>query len=294
MRRDCWTAQSPCPLAKELIPVHPRKVFYYLTTRPRQGIPADSSDIFTSPLTTSISATGKGGKRIISPSLSNASIDEDDSEAVELRKRGVFSPSPEVDLSVPDFDTSTPIEDDFHKPPTPAGSTPSGRSSLARDGSSGSTAEDMSLVHNHRTQSPPLEGDEKEFTQTASNMRIRGMSFEGQSIRQSTETDNHLSATVGDMHIDGSQQELVHDQEDGVTLFGGQHQPQRFGAGMMSSPFVRPVSMRLSVERMIEDGTFDVEKHDSMNMLGHQALDWELREPESIKLEDLDELLGGF
>ncbi|KAL8838870.1 MAG: hypothetical protein Q9176_004805 [Flavoplaca citrina] len=294
LRRDCWTAQSPCPLAKELIPVHPRKVFYYLTTRPRQGIPADSSDIFTSPLTTSISATGKGGKRIISPSLSNASIDEDDSEAVELRKRGVFSPSPEVDLSVPDFDTSTPIEDDFHKPPTPAGSTPSGRSSLARDGSSGSAAEDMSLAHNHRTQSPPLEGDEKEFTQTASNMRIRGMSFDGQSIRQSTETDNHLSATVGDMHIDGSQQELVHDQEDGVTLFGGQHQPQRFGAGMMSSPFVRPVSMRLSVERTIEDGTFDVEKDDSMNMLGHQALDWELREPESIKLEDLDELLGGF
>ncbi|KAL8654986.1 MAG: hypothetical protein Q9226_003222 [Calogaya cf. arnoldii] len=291
LRRDCWTALSPCPLAKELIPVHPRKVFYYLTTQPRQGIPIDSSDIFPSPLTTSISASGKGGKRIISPSLSNASIDEDDSEAVELRKREIFSPSPEVDLSVPEFDNSTHLEDDFHNPPTPVGSTPSGRSSLARDGSSGSVTEEMSLAHNHRAQSPPLEGDEKEFTQTASNMRIRGLSFDDQSIRQSTETDSNLSATVGEMHIDGSQQGLVHDQEDGVTLFGGHPQPP---VGMMSSPFVRPVNTRISTERAVKDGALDVEMKESMSLLGHQWLDWELREPESIELEELDELLGGF
>ncbi|KAL8862062.1 MAG: hypothetical protein Q9178_001517 [Gyalolechia marmorata] len=294
LRRDCWTALSPCPLAKELIPVHPRKVFYYLTTHPRQGIPVDSSDIFTSPLVTSMVASGKGGKRIISPSLSNASVDDDDSEAVELRKREVFSPSPEVDLSVPEFETSTHMEDEFHNPPTPAGSTLSGRSSLARDGSNGGGSEDMSLAHNHRAQSPPLEGDEKEFTQTASNMRIRGMSFDDQSIRQSTETDSKLSATVGGMHIDETQQGLAHDQEDGVTLFGGQPQPQEVGPGMMSSPFVRPVNMRTSIERAIKDGSSDVEMRESMSILGHQGLDWELREPESIELEDLDELLGGF
>lgn len=152
----------------------------------------------------------------------------------------------------------------------------------------------MSLAHNHRAQSPPLEGDEKEFTQTASNMRIRGMSFEDQSIRHSTETDRNLSATIGGMHMDESQQELVHDQEDGVTLFGGQPQPQPFGAGLMSSPFVRPVNMRISMERAIREGASDVEMKGPMSLLGHQGLDWELREPESIGLEDLDELLGGF
>ncbi|KAL8732874.1 MAG: hypothetical protein Q9166_002475 [cf. Caloplaca sp. 2 TL-2023] len=292
LRRDCWTALSPCPLAKKLLPVHPRKVFYYLTIQPRQEIPADSSDIFTSSLITSMSSIGKGGKRIISPSLSNAS--DDDSEAVELRKREAFSPSPEVDLSVPEFDTATHMEDDFYNPPTPAGSTPSGRSSLARDGSSGSAPEDVSLAHNHRAQSPPLEGDEKEFTQTASNMRIRGLSFDDHSVRQSTEADNNLSATVDEMHIDETQQELAHDQEDGVTLFGGHPPAQEMGSGMMSSPFVRPVNTRISMERSIKDGTTDVELKNSMSLIGHQRLDWELREPESIELEDLDELLGGF
>ncbi|KAL8954530.1 MAG: hypothetical protein Q9183_007070, partial [Haloplaca sp. 2 TL-2023] len=181
LRRDCWTALSPCPLAKELIPVHPRKVFYYLTTTPRQEIAADSSDIITSPLTIPSSAGVKGGKRIISPSLSNASIDEDDAEAADLRKREAFSPSPEVDLSVPELEAMAQTEEEFHHPGTPAGSTPSTRSSLARDGSAGSSSEDRTLSHGHRAQSPPLDGDEKEFTQTASNMRMRGMSFDEQS-----------------------------------------------------------------------------------------------------------------
>ncbi|KAL8779601.1 MAG: hypothetical protein Q9213_006863 [Squamulea squamosa] len=294
LRRDCWTALSPCPLAKELIPVHPRKVFYYLTTSPRQAIPVDSSDIFTSPLVTSVGATGKGGKRIISPSLSNASVDEDDSEAVELRKREVFSPSPEVDLSAPDFDTLTPMEDEFHRPPTPSGSALSGRSSLVRDGSSGSASENMSLIHNHRAQSPPLEGDEKEFTQTASNMRIRGMSFDEQSVRQSTETDSNLSATVDEMRIDEIQPEPERDQEDGVTLFGEGPQTQDIGAGMTSSPFVRPVNMRISVDRADREGMPDVEMKEPMNISGYQGLDWELKEPESIELEELDDLFGGF
>ncbi|KAL8680681.1 MAG: hypothetical protein Q9186_003166 [Xanthomendoza sp. 1 TL-2023] len=294
LRRDCWTALSPCPLAKELIPVHPRKVFYYLTTQRRQEIPTGSSDIFTSPLIASISSSNKSGKRIISPSLSNASVDEDDSEAVELRKREAFSPSPEVDLSAPYLASATHMEDDFHNPPTPAGSTLSGRSSLARDSSSGSASENISLAHNHRAQSPPLEGDEKEFTQTASNMRIREMSFDDHGVRQSTETDNKLSTTVGDLHIDEAQQDLAHDQADGATLFGRHPQVQEMGAGMMSSPFIRPVTTGISTERVLKDGASEVEMKEPMSILGHEGLDWELKEPESVALEDLDELLGGF
>ncbi|KAL8817292.1 MAG: hypothetical protein Q9223_003847 [Gallowayella weberi] len=290
LRRECWTALSPCPLAKELIPVHPRKVFYYLTTQRRQDIPADSSDIFTSPLITS----NQISKRIISPSLSNASVDEDDSEAVELRKREAFSPSPEVDLSAPYLASTTQMGDDFHNPPTPAGSTLSGRSSLARDGSSGSASEDLSLAHHHRAQSPPLEGDEKEFTQTASNMRIREMSFDDHGVRQSSETDNRLSTSVGDMLIDEAQRDLVHDQDDGATLFGRHPQVQEMGAGMMSSPFIRPATTRISMERFLKDGGSDLEMKEPMSILGYEGLDWELKEPESVELEDLDELLGGF
>ncbi|KAL9022266.1 MAG: hypothetical protein Q9185_000508 [Variospora sp. 1 TL-2023] len=295
LRRDCWTALSPCPLAKELIPVHPRKVFYYLTTQPRQEIHADSSDIFASPLTTSLSSNGIGGKRIISPSLSNASVDDDDADAAELRNREVFSPSPEVDLSIPELDTVTQPDDDFRTPPTPAGSTLSGRSSLARDGSIGSASENMDLARNHRAQSPPLEGDEKEFTQTASSMRMRGMSFDDQSVRPSTEAESHLSATVGEMQLDESEDDAAHrDQEDGVALFGGHPHPQEMGPTMMSSPIVKPVSARLSAERAVKDISADVEMKEPSSILGNQGYDWAMREPENIRLEELDELLGGF
>ncbi|KAL8941362.1 MAG: hypothetical protein Q9216_002301 [Gyalolechia sp. 2 TL-2023] len=295
LRRDCWTALSPCPLAKELIPVHPRKVFYYLTTQPRQEIPADSSDILTSTIITSINSDPKGGKRIISPSLSNASVDEDGSEMAELRKREAFSPSPEVDLSAPELDVITQADDGFHTPLTPAGSTLSGRSSLARDGSSGSGSENLNLAHHHRAHSPPLEGDEKEFTQTASNMRMRGMSFDDQSVRQSTEAENELPATVDEMHLDESEDEVLHhNQEDEATLFGGNPQVQELGTGIMSSPFVKPAHTRASMERSVRDGSSDVALKESISILGDQGYEWALREPESIQLEELDELLGGF
>lgn len=295
LRRDCWTALSPCPLAKELIPVHPRKVFYYLTTQPRQEIPVDSSDIITSPLNIPISTGVKGGKRIISPSLSNASIDEDDAEAAEIRKREAFSPSPEIDLSVPELDAMTQTEDDFHYPATPAGSTPSSRSSLARDGSSGSTSEDRGLSHSHRAKSPPLDGDEKEFTQTASNMRMRGMSFDDQSVRQSTEAESNIPATVDEMHLHETEEEVAHrNQEDGAALFGGHPQPQGIGSAMMSSPYVKPVHMRNSMERTTQSVSSDVVMKEPITILGDQGYDWEMREPESIRLEELDDLLGGF
>ncbi|KAL8661797.1 MAG: hypothetical protein Q9202_005294 [Teloschistes flavicans] len=300
IRRDCWSQLSPCPLAKELIPVHPRKVFYYLTTRPRQEIPADSSDIFTSPLNTSVRPIVKGGKRIISPSLSNASIEDDDSEAAEIRKREAFSPSPEIDLSVPELDTVTQTDNRFHISTTPPGSL-SGRSSLARDGSISTTAEETSLAHNTRARSPPLEGDEKEFTQTASNMRMRGMSFDDQSIRQSTEVENALPATVDGMHLGETEEEVAHrDQEDGAKLFGEQHgQTQEVASVLMSSPFVKPVGTRVSMERLfVKDASSSGEvemKEESISILGqHQAYDWEIGEPESVQLEELDDLLGDF
>lgn len=293
LRRDCWTALSPCPLAKELIPIHPRKVFYFLTTQPRQEIRADSSDIFSSTIITSINSGPKGGKRIISPSLSNASVDEDGSEMAELRRREAFSPSPEIDLSAPELDAVTQTDDDFHTPPTPAGSTLSGRSSLARDGSSGSGSENMNLAHNHRAQSPPLEGDEKEFTQTASNMRMRGMSFDDQSVRQSTEAENELPTAVGEMDLDETEDEVAHrNQEDGATLFGGHAQSQELETGIMSSPFVKAAHTRVSMERSVKDGPSDVVMKEPISILGDQGYEWAIREPESIQLEELDELFG--
>ncbi|KAE8353297.1 hypothetical protein BDV28DRAFT_109402 [Aspergillus coremiiformis] len=160
-----WTALAPCPLAKELIPVHPRKVYYYLITLPQQPLPENSDDIII-----------PGGERKhITPSVSSADLDDEDALA---RERSRLSPSPEVDLSPPDFEEENNDLD-------------------ARDGSVGrQCAPDFDhqhtrLVHSNRAASPPLEGDEKEFTQTASAVRERAS---GQKTSHSGKTGGPFSA----------------------------------------------------------------------------------------------------
>ena len=282
------------------MPVHPRKIYYFLTTRRRQEIPVDSSDILGYPLINSILSGGKGGKRIISPSLSNASVDED-TEGAEDRKRATLSPSPEVDLSTHDLDVAV-AEDDFMTPPTTAASF-SGRSSLARDGSNASTTEEISLAHNHRAASPPLEGDEKEFTQTASNMRIRGMSLDEHSIRPSLGTGyGTTQATLEGPMEETEEEKARRNREAAAALFGGQEdQIQDTNTSMVSSPFLKPTSSGLSVvegkEIKLEE-TGDVEMmEEPTSILGPRGAfetGWDTREPENIGLDELDDLFGAF
>ncbi|KAL9128374.1 MAG: hypothetical protein Q9217_002928 [Psora testacea] len=283
LKRPGWTALAPCPLEKELTSVHPRKIYYYLTTTPRQELPADSSDLFAS----SRALGGKGGKRIISPSISSASVDED-TEAAEERKREALSPSPEVDLSSNEFDgIAHGPEIDFVTPSTP-GPSFSGRSSLARDGSNGSTSETV-LLHNHRAASPPLEGDEKEFTQTASSVRMRGMSLDDPLVLPTVET-----AKVPQGEED-EEMKAKANREAAEALFGTRHPPE-LPMAIMSSPQVRP--LHTVNEENIEvrsQGGGDVVMHEScMSVLGDSGmgLTWDTREPEDIQIEDLDDLFG--
>lgn len=295
LRRPCWTKTSPCPLEKELVPVHPRKVYYFLTTKPRQDFPTDSSDILELPLITALHSGGKGGKRIISPSLSNASVDED-MEFAEDRRRATLSPSPEIDLSAHELDDAVLArEDDYTTPPTPAG-TFSGRSSLARDGSNAS--EEISLAHNHRAASPPLEGDEKEFTQTASNMRMRGMSLDDQSIRPSMEIADPDKETEDDIHIDETEEEKARrNREVAADLFGGQHDAtQDLSSAMLSSPMIKPIHEHVAVPEVKMEETPGAEMQNSTSILGDSGfgVGWDTREPENIGLDELDDLFGAF
>ena len=129
-----WSALSPCPIGKALINVHPRKVFYYLTAYPHQPLPENFSDA---------SAATPGA------STPASEVFEDDE--MDARER---SPSPEIDLS--EFD----------------GELNGQGASDSSDGAFGD-ARTHRLPHSHRAASPPLEGDEKEFTQTASSVRER-------------------------------------------------------------------------------------------------------------------------
>lgn len=152
MKRS-WTALSPCPIGKELINVHPRKVFYYLTNTPHQPLPENLEDMVAM------------DEKRLTPSLSSGSVDQDEDDAM-ARERSRLSPSPEIDLSSPEFEE----HDTFNARHT--------------SGAHVNHSNSHRLSHNHRAASPPLEGDEREFTQTASSLRERAS--EEKASRQSS------------------------------------------------------------------------------------------------------------
>jgi hypothetical protein len=139
MKRTCWSALAPCPIAKELETVHPRRTYYFLTTFPRQPIPESGSALLQQqPLPQPTRVPD------ITPSVSLT--DDSGSDELEDRRRQL-SPSPEIDLPRPDF------YDTYDDMPTASTrSLPKYQSRAIGD-----------LPHNL----PPLEKDEREFTQTA-------------------------------------------------------------------------------------------------------------------------------
>ncbi|KAF7505162.1 hypothetical protein GJ744_001228 [Endocarpon pusillum] len=264
-----WTALAPCPLAKELIPVHPRKVFFYLTTTPHQKLPESSDDI--------IAPTASNVKRL-TPSVS-PSIDQDDID-IETRERLRMSPSPEVDLSSPDLDDDQPMS-----PPTP-GESFSGRSSLTRDGS---IAEHRTAQN--RAPSPPLEADEKGFTETATAVRARGMSLNECSVHTSIEGSLDQGSN---QQMEGIEEtaEMTHkrDQELGYELFGHAHgalavpnQTTLLSSPMIAAKDDHATNVKKVTALVTEIGLQDVE-----------MTNWELRSPENVELDELDGMFSGF
>lgn len=132
LRRSCWTALSPCPLAKEFDVRHPRRPYYYLSSNPRPNSPPTEllRRIILSPSQTPSST----------PSLS---------EDPELDQGRLRSPSPEIDLSPPPSEFDDELSSFIPHLPFP------------------------SHVFDQSSSVPPLEKDEKEFTQTADVLQKR-------------------------------------------------------------------------------------------------------------------------
>jgi hypothetical protein len=264
-----WTALAPCPLAKELIPVHPRKVFFYLTTTPHQKLPGSSDDI--------IAPTAAAVKRL-TPSVS-PSVDQDDIDP-ETRDRLRMSLSPEVDLSSPDLDEDHPMG-----PPTP-GESFSGRSSLARDGS---TAEHR--TGQNRAPSPPLEADEKGFTETATAVRARGMSLNEPTIHTSIEVTMQQTSSQH-MEVIEESAEMTHrrDQEWGYELFGHAHGTTAVPThpALLSSPMIIPKDDHAANVKKVTALVTDIALQDV------EMTNWELRSPENVELDELDGMFSGF
>ncbi|ROW03651.1 hypothetical protein VPNG_07225 [Cytospora leucostoma] len=236
LKRSCWNANKPCPLAKELETVHPRRTYFYLTTCPHGPLP--------DPTMSALAAAH--ARNLVTPSATSASEDAD-----EERRREI-SPSPEVDLSSPEFDD---VEDDMPMPLTPVGSF-SGRHPSAAS-------------QHQRGASPPLEKDEKEFTQTADGLQKRKLNGELLNARSEPAAEHT-------MELDEHKDESLF-AEPKVT---SSHAPSMAFVG---SPAMRP-TFTLNMKRESEIDTWA--KYDSL-------LEWD-RSPETVELDELDGLLGDF
>ncbi|KAL9623674.1 MAG: hypothetical protein Q9160_002130 [Pyrenula sp. 1 TL-2023] len=262
-----WTALAPCPLAKEQIPVHPRKVFFYLTTSPHQPLPENSDDIIT-PSVPQV-------KRI-TPSISSPSDDQDDIE-MELRERSRLSPSPEVDLSTPE---DRELVDAPDQPPAQAG-TFDGRNPLDKTqwGSNGQRAR-------NRAPSPPLEADERGFTETANAVRARGMSLNNVPVHS---VDNS-GLQIKSMEME--EMTVRRDQDLGLELFGQANNALAATASaMMSSPMMQPREMHMHSDARRGGGLTNL---DMSFKDVEMTTAWELRSPENVELDELDGLFSGF
>ncbi|KAJ5561534.1 hypothetical protein N7535_004004 [Penicillium sp. DV-2018c] len=193
MKRS-WTALSPCPIAKELILIHPRKVYYYLTTFPHQPVPEYDD---------TVSAVNN---KHITPSVSSL---EDEEDAI-VRER---SPSPEVDLSSPDFEEQGNMNS----------SASHGRTSDHFPDASNLTR----LMHSNRAASPPLEGDEKEFTQTASAVRERASEEKASESSRSQSILSESLSALGDRDMRMSES----------PVDGGSMSPSIQGDGMSEEEY---------------------------------------------------------
>jgi hypothetical protein len=247
---------SRCPLDKKLVGTHPKRVYYFLTTCPHQPIPADA-------------ANGAIAPRINTPSLSSATSDEE--EDMDARARARMSPSPELDLSDYDENVSDPFSSQAH-PPT-----------------------SINIAHNRRAQSPPLEKDEREFTQTASSLQQRRKSQEAERERSSSAPAEpaHSSDVIMDevaLSIEETEESAARkNSEAAATLFGESHSGSSFDFSF-SSPALKsaPLSIAMPPPPMFKANEVKLEIYDS---------DWawsDLRSPEHIELEELDDLFGGY
>ncbi|KAF1932836.1 uncharacterized protein M421DRAFT_54044 [Didymella exigua CBS 183.55] len=249
-----WTALARCPLDKKLVGTHPKRVYYFLTTTPHQPIPADASSSAVM-------------LRIVTPSLSSGVSEEEDMDA---RARARMSPSPELDLS--DYDESgsaDPFSSQVH-PPTIA-----------------------NISHNRRAQSPPLEKEEREFTLTASSLqqeRKRAEAERERSASMSAEPTQSSDVSMDDVAQSIEETEELaarKNSEAAAALFG--HMASSSFDFSVDSPALKSQAFQLEMPLpMFKPHEVKLEIAD---------IDWswsDMRSPEHIELDELEEMFGGY
>jgi hypothetical protein len=256
-----WTNLAPCPIGKELIGTHPKRLYFYLSNQPRLPFPEPERTV---------------PNRIISPSLTSAA---DDDEEHASRTRTELSPSPEVELTPPDLDLDVPDA-----------SLPRAASFPSHLGASASATPCFGPKHT----SPPLDLHEHEFTQTAESLQQRRRSemeqrSRAQSVEVKVEAPEEDAMMVDSDVEDDSERAARRCREAADAVFGASDASfaLRKAAALASSPMMHgreiepsagfaaravPLPLTLAFDDKMDAG----------------AAWMELKSPETVELDELE------
>lgn len=151
------------------------------------------------------------------------------------------------------------------------------------------TSATVPMTHSRRAQSPPLETEEKEFTQTAMSLQQQRQSQE-QERQKETSTAPSQSPDVAMDDVPSSVEEseesaALKNSETAAALFG-QDDVSGFKPFAPSSPVIKSVlsiEMPSTMHRFGEGKTMD-----------DQDWSWAMQSPENVDLDELDDLLGDY
>ena len=211
------------------------------------------------------------------------------SDHEEMRRRVQLSPSPEVDLSSPELD-----ED--NGPPSPIGSVYHNSSIFPRDKTVAPIGRKGALSHT------PMEGDEQEFTQSAIQLKQRSVSREYEEQRRQKRAREQAEEKEEEKHEEGRE------SEDAAALLGYAEAPVADNGALdvgIQSDYHHP-RIKKEDEQVAGGGSAAVvgtgrrEEHTTSQDATITHTDaanfrsWvgDLQSPESIELDELDDLLG--
>jgi hypothetical protein len=253
-----WTNLAPCPIGKELIGTHPKRLYFYLSNQPRLPFPEPERTV---------------SNRIISPSLTSAA---DDDEEHAHRARTELSPSPEVELTPPDLDLD--VRD------ARASSFPS---HLGTD-----APQTPGFGPKHT--SPPLDLHEHEFTQTAESLQQRRRS-EMEQLSRAQSVEVKVEAPVDDAMVldsdaeDDAEKAARRCREAADTVFGATDPnfALRKVAALASSPMMlgREIDPPATFSARAVPFPLTLAFDDRMDA----GSAWmELKSPETVELDELE------
>jgi len=196
-----------------------------------------------------------------------------------MRRRSEMSPSPEVDLSSHELDDGDS---------TDTGSFVSTSASMI---SGQRTQASSSLSHKNRLASPPLEGDEREFSQSAIFIERRSASRETDSSKQDAKR------TREEFESEGVSQDERTFEEAAATLLGY----PTVNNGAFNSPILTSTSEDSNKREDVEKTPSKIphHPHHMMSSFSEKAdlyswsgeLERHLGSPESVELDELDDML---